>query len=53
MTTSLASHGEGLGTVGLSESGLRALCAGAGFGAFRLVPQDNPFNSLYEVAAAN
>ncbi len=52
MTTSLAGHGEGLGMVGLSESSLRALGAAAGFGAFRLVPQDNPFNSLYEVAAA-
>jgi len=52
MTTSLAGHGEGLGTVGLSESKLRALCAEAGFGTFRLVPQDSPFNFLYEVEAA-
>lgn len=51
MTTSLAEHGKGLGTVGLPESVLRAYCADAGFGAFRLVPQDNLFNNLFEVAA--
>lgn len=52
MTTSLAERGAGLGTVGLSEAKLQALCAEAGFSAFRLVPQDSPFNNLYEVEAA-
>jgi SAM-dependent methyltransferase len=49
MTTSLADHGEGLGTVGLPESKLRTLCAEAGFSGVRRVPLENPFNNLYEV----
>lgn len=49
MTTSLAHHGEGLGTCGLPEVKLRDLCDGAGFGHVRRVPLDNPFNNLYEV----
>ncbi len=49
MTTSLAHHGEGLGTVGLPESKMRELSAEAGFSHVRRVPMENPFNILYEV----
>jgi 2-polyprenyl-3-methyl-5-hydroxy-6-metoxy-1,4-benzoquinol methylase len=49
MTTSLAHHGEGLGTVGLPESKMRELCAEAGFSNVWRVPMENPFNILYEV----
>ena len=49
MTTSLAHHGEGLGTVGIPESKMRELCAEAGFSSVRRVPVENPFNILYEV----
>jgi SAM-dependent methyltransferase len=49
MTTSLASHGEGLGTLGLPEAKLRALCAEAGWSAVRRVPIEVPFNNLYEI----
>jgi SAM-dependent methyltransferase len=49
MTTSLAGHGEGLGTAGLPESKMRELCSEAGFSQVRRVPMENPFNILYEV----
>lgn len=49
MTTSLAGHGAGLGTVGLPEPRLRELATGAGFSAVRRVPLENPFNNLYEL----
>src|SRR5215471_2455488 len=49
MTTSLAHHGEGLGTVGIPESKMRELCAEAGFSNVRRVPMENPFNILYEI----
>jgi 2-polyprenyl-3-methyl-5-hydroxy-6-metoxy-1,4-benzoquinol methylase len=49
MTSSLAHHGEGLGTVGLPESKIRELCAEAGFRTVRRVPMENPFNILYEI----
>jgi 2-polyprenyl-3-methyl-5-hydroxy-6-metoxy-1,4-benzoquinol methylase len=49
MTSSLAHHGEGLGTVGLPESKIRELCAEAGFSHVRRVPMENPFNILYEI----
>jgi len=49
MTTSLAGHGEGLGTVGLPEPKMRELCAEAGFSNVRRVPMENPFNILYEI----
>ena len=49
MTTSLAGHGAGLGTVGLPEPRLRELATGAGFSAVRRVPLENPFNTLYEL----
>jgi SAM-dependent methyltransferase len=49
MTTSLAGHGEGLGTLGLPESKLRALCTEVGFSAARRVPIEDPFNVLYEI----
>jgi 2-polyprenyl-3-methyl-5-hydroxy-6-metoxy-1,4-benzoquinol methylase len=50
MTSSLAHHGEGLGTAGIPESKMRELCAEAGFGRVQRVPMENPFNILYEVA---
>ena len=49
MTTSLAHHGEGLGTAGIPEPKMRELCAEAGFSNVRRVPMENPFNILYEV----
>jgi hypothetical protein len=49
MTTSLASDGAGLGTLGLPESRLRAMAGKAGFSKVQRVPIDNPFNSLYEL----
>ena len=49
MTSSLAEHGEGLGTMGMHESKVRALCTVAGFSKVQRVPMENPFNSLYEV----
>ena len=47
--TSLANGGEGLGTMGMPESKVRALCAEAGFSSVRRLPFENPFNVLYEV----
>jgi SAM-dependent methyltransferase len=49
MTTSLAGHGEGLGTVGLPEGKLQELSLKAGFSSVRRVPLENPFNNLYEL----
>jgi 2-polyprenyl-3-methyl-5-hydroxy-6-metoxy-1,4-benzoquinol methylase len=49
MTTSLANHGEGLGTLGLPETKLRELCAEAGWSSVRRVPIEVPFNNLYEI----
>jgi hypothetical protein len=49
MMSSLAHHGEGLGTVGLPESKLRELCAEVDFSHVRRVPMENPFNILYEI----
>ena len=49
MTSSLAEHGQGLGTMGMHESKVRALCTVAGFSKVQRVPMENPFNSLYEV----
>jgi 2-polyprenyl-3-methyl-5-hydroxy-6-metoxy-1,4-benzoquinol methylase len=50
MTTSLADHREGLGTLGLSEPKLRELCSEVGFSNVRRVPIEVPFNNLYEIA---
>jgi SAM-dependent methyltransferase len=49
MTTSLSSHGEGLGTVGLPEGKLQELAREAGFSNVRRVPLENPFNNFYEL----
>ncbi len=49
MTSSLAHHGEGLGTVGIPESKMHELCVEAGFSHVRRVPMENPFNILYEI----
>ena len=48
MTTSLAAGGEGLGTLGLTESKMRALCADAGFRSLRKVPLKDSINAVYE-----
>lgn len=50
MTSSLAHHGEGLGTTGIPESKMRELCLEAGLENVRRVPVENPFNILYEVS---
>ncbi len=47
MTTSLASGGAGLGTLGLHEHKLRELAAVVGFQDVRLAPIEDPFNNLY------
>ena len=52
MTTSLANHGEGLGTLGMSERVVRELCGEAGLGTVRKLPCSNDFVSLFEVRAA-
>lgn len=51
MTTSLASHGEGLGTLGMPETKLRKLCLEAGFSVFQRVLTEEPFslNRIYEI----
>lgn len=49
LTVSLATGGEGLGTLGLHEAKLRELAEEAGFGQVRRVPIENPFNNLYEI----
>jgi hypothetical protein len=50
MTTSLAAGGEGLGTMGLTESKLRDLCRQAGFSSLRRIPLAEP-KHLFEAAA--
>jgi SAM-dependent methyltransferase len=47
MTTSLANHGAGLGTLGFHEAKVRELCEKAGFSSVRRVPLENPFNNLW------
>lgn len=49
MTTSLANHGEGLGTLGMPEKVVHELCGEAGFEHIRKLPCSNDFVSLYEV----
>ncbi len=49
MTTSLANHGEGLGTLGLPETKMRELAAEAGFGEVKRFPTEVPFKALYEM----
>lgn len=48
MTVSLADGGEGLGTA-YGPRRAEALCREAGFGRFRRLPIQNPFNAFYEV----
>ncbi|MFJ4866889.1 class I SAM-dependent methyltransferase [Streptomyces sp. NPDC088748] len=50
MSTSLASHGAGLGTCGFNEHTARQMCADAGFSLVRRVEMENPFNILYEIS---
>jgi hypothetical protein len=49
MTTSLASGGIALGTLGLHERKLRELASVAGFREIRRLPVGDPFNILYEL----
>lgn len=49
MTTSLANHGEGLGTLGMPEKVVRELCTQAGFSSVRKLDCSNDFVSLFEV----
>ncbi|HZU01889.1 MAG TPA: methyltransferase domain-containing protein [Ktedonobacteraceae bacterium] len=49
MTTSLAGHGEGLGTVGLPPSKVQEMCLEAGFSSVRRLPIENPFNHVFEI----
>lgn len=49
MTTSLANHGEGLGTLGMPEKVASELCVEAGFSTLRKLPCSNNFISLFEV----
>lgn len=49
MTTSLAGHGEGLGTLGLPETKLHELAREGGFGEVRRIPTEVPFKALYEI----
>jgi 2-polyprenyl-3-methyl-5-hydroxy-6-metoxy-1,4-benzoquinol methylase len=51
MTTSLAQHGAGLGTMGLPPSKMTELGKAAGFRTVRKLPLENPFNNLYELTA--
>ena len=48
LPTSLASGGEGLGTMGLPERKIRDLCKRAGFSSFRQVPLEGSIHSVYE-----
>ena len=47
MTTSIWQGGQGLGTVGLSETLLRDLCQKAGFTKVNKLDIQHPLNSLY------
>ena len=49
MTTSLANHGAGLGTLGLYPQKLEDMCAQAGLSSVNLLPLQNPFHNLYEI----
>jgi 2-polyprenyl-3-methyl-5-hydroxy-6-metoxy-1,4-benzoquinol methylase len=49
MSTSLASNGEGLGTMGLHAAKMKELCGEAGFKSVRKVPLEDSIHSLYEV----
>jgi hypothetical protein len=44
-------RGTGLGTCGFNPSVVEQMCAEAGFGTFRRVEMENPFNTLYEATA--
>ncbi len=47
MTTSLAMHGQGLGTCGLPEARIRAMAERAGFADVAVLPFEHPFNKVY------
>lgn len=47
MTTSLALHGQGLGTCGLPEAKVREMAQNAGFDELTTLPFEHPFNKVY------
>lgn len=49
MTTSLASNGSGIGTLGMPPSKVKEYSEKAGFSHVKKLPVDNLFNVLYEV----
>jgi hypothetical protein len=50
MSSAMSSPGgEGLGTLGLSESTARRMAAAAGFTRFRRLEIENPVNAFYEI----
>lgn len=51
LPTSLARGGQGLGTMGLPEPKVRALCLEAGFSQVQRLPVQHEFNVLYQVCA--
>jgi SAM-dependent methyltransferase len=51
LPTSLAEGGAGLGSCGLPESRLRALCQEAGFSDVHRAPMDDPGHGVYEIRA--
>jgi len=52
LPTALARADDALGTLGLPETRIRALCAEAGLRHVRRVPIQHPFNALYEIRPA-
>lgn len=49
MTTAIGQGGDGMGTVGLSQSVLNELCASVGFTKVNKIPIRHPLNSLFEI----
>lgn len=49
LTTALVEGDAGLGTAGLTEAKMRALCTEAGFGAVRRLALDDPIRGVYTV----
>ena len=51
MTTAMGQGGDGMGTVGLSQSVLNELCESVGFTKVNKIPIRHPLNSLFEIQA--
>ena len=49
MTTAMGQGGDGMGTVGLSQSVLNDLCESVGFTKVNKIPIRHPLNSLFEI----